>query len=143
MRIGPYRCLLTGDDADGQLVDGAAEVDGDEANWQLGREPRAGVGTEKPMFEAPTFPRNLPHIWDTQYGRLAARTPVIIGEWGGHLMGDEMVWAEAFLAYMNAVGIGSFFCERHALRESSLRTHPRARHAASPLPLSARAARAL
>ena len=37
-------------------------------------------------FTAPTFPRNMPALWDAQFGNLARgrqRLPMVIGAWGG------------------------------------------------------------
>lgn len=49
----------------------------------------------QPYFEDETFPKNMPHIWDLQYGALAARriAPVVVGEWGGKLHAEDAVYS--------------------------------------------------
>lgn len=63
----------------------------------------------QPYFDAADFPRNLASIWSLQYGDLARTAPVVVGEWGGHLVDKELTWATTFAKYMGDHGIGSFF----------------------------------
>jgi endoglucanase len=55
-------------------------------------------------FSDPTFPANLPALWDSQWGYLVkeAKTPVLLGEFGGRSVGDdpEGVWQRHLMQYL-------------------------------------------
>ena len=57
-------------------------------------------------FESRDFPKNLPAIWDDQWGFAATTTgrAVVIGEWGGEISADPTmkVWADELIEYMKA-----------------------------------------
>jgi len=56
----------------------------------------------QPYFSAPTFPDNMPAIWDTHFGFLPQQTgnAYVIGEWGGLLSGADGTWIKAFVNYL-------------------------------------------
>ena len=62
-------------------------------------------------FEDPDFATRMPTIWDMQYGFIVREklAPVVLGEWGGKLMGDDAVWQEAFRDYLKESRMGSFY----------------------------------
>ena len=60
-------------------------------------------------FGDPTFPTNMPAVWDVQFGRLASCVPVLIGEWGGTFTGADGAWQRALVDYLATREIGSFF----------------------------------
>ncbi len=66
-------------------------------------------------FHAPTFPRNMPAIWDQHWGYLQEQhiAPVLMGEFGARNVdsGIEGTWIHALMSYMKARGIGyTFWC---------------------------------
>ena len=63
----------------------------------------------QPYFTDPAFPRNMPAIWERQFGFLKGKgAPLIIGEWGGwYLPGTkDRVWQDAFAAWLIKKGLG-------------------------------------
>ena len=69
--------------------------------------------------DAPTFPANMPRVWDALWGGLPARTggvPIVLGEWGGLWDGDEKIhkratgaWQTALAAFLAERGFSSFY----------------------------------
>lgn len=59
---------------------------------------------EQPYFSDPTFPANMPAIWDAHFGYIRAQAgpAVVVGEWGGQTSGTDMVWLNAFVAYLKS-----------------------------------------
>jgi endoglucanase len=61
-------------------------------------------------FRDPTFPRNLPGVWDAHWGYIAAqdRAPVVLGEFGGRSVGSdaEGQWHRTLVAYLTDHQIG-------------------------------------
>lgn len=55
-------------------------------------------------FKVPTFPANLPAVWDRHWGYIAERgiAPVVLGEFGGRSVGSdaEGKWHRALVAYL-------------------------------------------
>jgi endoglucanase len=55
-------------------------------------------------FNDPTFPANLPAIWDAQWGYLVKNktTPVVLGEFGGRSVGadTEGIWQRELIKYL-------------------------------------------
>lgn len=55
-------------------------------------------------FKDPTFPNNLPSVWDRHWGYIAERgiAPVVLGEFGGRSVGSdaEGKWQRALVAYL-------------------------------------------
>jgi endoglucanase len=55
-------------------------------------------------FSDPSFPDNLPEIWDRQWGYLVKEgiAPVIVGEFGGRSVGEdkEGIWQRALVSYL-------------------------------------------
>ena len=67
-------------------------------------------------FAHPTFPANMPDVWDAHWGSLAKQgahaqgTPaVVLGEWGTSLVGDDAKWAEELATYLKAKNLTSTF----------------------------------
>jgi aryl-phospho-beta-D-glucosidase BglC (GH1 family) len=67
-------------------------------------------------FSAPTYPENMPGIWDTLFGHLYAKGfTVVTGEFGGHYTTssqeslDDKLWQDRFVDYSLARGARSFF----------------------------------
>lgn len=61
-------------------------------------------------FLDPTFPRNLPQVWDKYWGYIHKRglAPVVLGEFGGRSVGSdaEGQWQQALLNYLHENRIG-------------------------------------
>jgi endoglucanase len=55
-------------------------------------------------FTDPTFPKNLPALWDKQWGYLVKekKAPVVLGEFGGRSVGDdaEGIWQRNLVQYL-------------------------------------------
>ena len=67
-----------------------------------------------PYFADPTFPANLPGIWDTHFGYLAGMGAAVVpGELGGfydeELAPGSVAWLDALVAYMLDRELVSFF----------------------------------
>lgn len=62
-------------------------------------------------FNDPSFPKNMPAIWTDHWGFVQNKTgsAVIIGEWGGHPTGNDLVWLNAFVGYLGANNLRSTF----------------------------------
>ena len=61
----------------------------------------------QPWFADPTFPDNLPDLWDDAWGYLLSDglAPVLIGEYGTRLeTAQDRQWLDALLAYADARG---------------------------------------
>ncbi len=58
----------------------------------------------QPWFSDPSFPDNMPQIWDRHWGYLVKEgiAPVIVGEFGGRSVGEdkEGVWQRALVSYL-------------------------------------------
>ena len=58
----------------------------------------------QPWFSDPSFPDNMPGIWDRHWGYLVEEgiAPVIVGEFGGRSVGEdkEGVWQRALVSYL-------------------------------------------
>jgi endoglucanase len=59
---------------------------------------------DQPYFNDPSFPANMPAIWDYQFGyiRNMSGPAVVVGEWGGQMTGADLVWMDAWVAYLKA-----------------------------------------
>jgi len=57
---------------------------------------------QQAYFDVPTFPQNMPAIWDTHYGFVPGLTgnAISIGEWGGAVSGKNGIWMNAFVDYL-------------------------------------------
>ncbi len=52
-------------------------------------------------FSDPTFPANMPALWDTMFGHLVGKGyTVVVGEYGGHYTGADKTWQDAFVSYL-------------------------------------------
>jgi len=62
-------------------------------------------------FNVPSFPKNMPAIWDTHYGFVPSLTgnAMVIGEWGGAVSGQNGLWMNAFVDYLLAKGATDTF----------------------------------
>lgn len=57
----------------------------------------------QPWFSDPSYPNNLPAVWDKYWGYLAANTPILIGEFGTRLQTDkDRQWFQKFGSYIQA-----------------------------------------
>ena len=60
----------------------------------------------QPWFGAPDFPRNLPAIWQRNWGYLRSENiaPVLVGEFGGRSVGTdaEGIWQRALVDFLKA-----------------------------------------
>ncbi len=70
---------------------------------------------QQSWFSDPKFPANLPAMWDSMWGSLAAdkQAPVLLGEFGGRSVGadPEGVWQRTLLGYLKQRGIGyTYWC---------------------------------
>jgi endoglucanase len=73
-----------------------------------------GVNNQK-WFQAPDFPQNLAGVWNSHwaYLKLSGTAPVLIGEFGGHSVGNdpEGVWQRTLLAYLQSNGFDyTYWC---------------------------------
>jgi len=60
----------------------------------------------QPWFSAPTYPANLPALWDATWGGVAASAPVLIGEFGTRLQTDvDRQWLATLAQYIAAKGL--------------------------------------
>ena len=54
-------------------------------------------------FSDPSYPDNLPAVWDKYWGYLATETPILIGEFGTRLETDkDRQWLQKFRSYVQA-----------------------------------------
>lgn len=66
--------------------------------------------SSQPYFSDPTFPENMPAIWDTHFGHLSTRgLPWGIGEFGGWYTGQDRVWQDRFVEYLRGKGVRVWF----------------------------------
>lgn len=67
----------------------------------------------QPWFWDPSFPDNLPAIWDRHWGYLSHEgiAPVIVGEFGGRSTGDdrEGIWQRNLVSYLRRHGLSYFY----------------------------------
>lgn len=65
----------------------------------------------QPYFTDSAFPTNLPAVYDAAFGYLLQKTSraLVIGEWGTTYTGQDAVWAEAWVSYLNSRGISNTF----------------------------------
>jgi len=55
----------------------------------------------QPWFSDPTYPANLPAVWDATWGSVAATAPVLIGEFGSKLETDsDRAWIGKLAGYI-------------------------------------------
>ena len=64
-------------------------------------------------FSDPTFPDNMPEIWDRHWGFLSREniSPVIVGEFGGRSVGEdkEGIWQRALVDYLRQHNFSYFY----------------------------------
>jgi endoglucanase len=70
---------------------------------------------QQSWFSDPTFPNNLPALWDSMWGHLAkgGQAPVLLGEFGGRSVGGdaEGVWQKSLMRYLKEHGISyTYWC---------------------------------
>jgi len=65
----------------------------------------------QPYFQDPTFPDNMPPIWDAHFGLVSqwSGQAVVIGEWGGLYDGQDQIWMDAFTDYQQERKLLQFF----------------------------------
>ena len=65
---------------------------------------------EQAYFGAPSFPQNMPSIWDEHFGYLwDAGHAIVPGEFGGRYTGSDQVWQDAFVEYLRANDAPGYF----------------------------------
>jgi endoglucanase len=61
-------------------------------------------------FKDPTFPANLPSVWDAHWGFIAQKgiAPVVLGEFGGRSVGSDPAgqWQNALVRYLQSQRLG-------------------------------------
>lgn len=63
-----------------------------------------------PYFDHKGFPANMEPIWRRHFGHLTVTgATVVVGEWGGVFDGSDRVWQQAFLHYLRARHLSSFY----------------------------------
>jgi len=61
-------------------------------------------------FSDPTFPNNMPKIWDAHFGYLVSMGyTVIVGEFGGRYTDKDKQWADKFVDYLRSKGNTDFY----------------------------------
>ena len=60
-------------------------------------------------FNDPSFPANMPGIWDTLFGHLFGDYAVVPGEFGGTYVGADATWQDAFADYLVDRGADGYF----------------------------------
>ena len=67
----------------------------------------------QPWFSDPTFPENMPGIWDRHWGYLSREgiAPVLVGEFGGRSVGTdkEGVWQRTLVSYLRENNISYIY----------------------------------
>jgi endoglucanase len=67
----------------------------------------------QPWFSDPTFPDNLPAIWESHWSYLQKENiaPVVVGEFGGRSVGDdkEGIWQRTLVSYLSENRISYFY----------------------------------
>jgi aryl-phospho-beta-D-glucosidase BglC (GH1 family) len=65
---------------------------------------------QQPYFSDPSFPSNMPAIWNAHFGHLSGRGLLWgIGEFGGRYQNQDRVWQDAFVDYLLAKGVKVWF----------------------------------
>lgn len=69
------------------------------------------VHDDHSYFNTDQFPSNMPAIWDSHFGYLAGKIPLVIGEFGGRSDQNrlERLWQETFVSYLMDKNIEHFF----------------------------------
>jgi len=60
----------------------------------------------QPYFQNASFPANMPAIWDAHYGFLKTsinKNAFVIGEWGGIYSGQDQVWMDAYVTWLQSI----------------------------------------
>merc|ERR1712146_169468 len=59
-------------------------------------------------FLDPRFPHNMQSIWETHFAfaQVATKQPLVIGEFGGKLVGKDREWQERFVAFLAQKQVG-------------------------------------
>ena len=64
----------------------------------------------QPYFSDPTFPNNMPNIWDIHFGHLAdAGYTMANTEFGGTYVGSDKVWQDAYIDYVISKQMAGFY----------------------------------
>ena len=67
----------------------------------------------QPWFSDPTFPENMPGIWDRHWGYLSREgiAPVLVGEFGGRSVGTdkEGIWQRTLVSYLRENNISYIY----------------------------------
>ena len=70
-----------------------------------------GHGTGKEYQRDPSFPTNMPDIWDRLWGRIPRETgtPILMSEWGGLWEGKVSEWQQTAARYFKQNNISSIY----------------------------------
>jgi aryl-phospho-beta-D-glucosidase BglC (GH1 family) len=70
-----------------------------------------GHDETRSYMRSPDFPRNMPTVWNSLWGRLPRETgsPTIVGEWGGRMGGKSELWQRELQRYLREMRMSSFF----------------------------------
>jgi len=61
-------------------------------------------------FGDPSFPNNMPKIWEKHFGYLIAQGYTIVpGEFGGRYVDKDRQWADAFITYLKSKNVAGFY----------------------------------
>lgn len=62
-------------------------------------------------FASPSFPGNMPEIWDDHFGLASSRTrhALVVGEFGGTNRDRDQRWQSAFVQYLTIRKISCFY----------------------------------
>lgn len=62
-------------------------------------------------FNDPSFPSNMPRIWDKHFGfiRIFHEAAIVTGEWGGSTQGKNGIWLNAYASYLKSNDITDNF----------------------------------
>jgi aryl-phospho-beta-D-glucosidase BglC (GH1 family) len=66
----------------------------------------------QPWFSDPSFPDNMPEVWDHNWGYIAREeiAPILVGEFGSRLLDPKDVeWFDAFIPYLEQTGVSWTF----------------------------------
>ncbi|EFA77783.1 putative cellulase [Heterostelium album PN500] len=62
--------------------------------------------SDQPYFNDPSYPSNMPSVWDASFGFLKSSQPVVIGEWGCKNNNTKnSKWISSFVSYLKSTGM--------------------------------------
>jgi len=66
---------------------------------------------DQTYFNDPSYPSNMPTIWNAHFGYLKAAQSqaIVVGEWGGIYTGSTKVFQDSFATYLSSNGFGNIY----------------------------------